>query len=377
MGPLQGIKIVELAGIGPGPMACMLLADLGATVLRIERSTAVELGIARPTQYNPLLRNRERATLNLKDAACVEQVLQLVECADALIEGFRPGVAERLGLGPEICLARNPRVVYGRVTGWGQQGPLAQAAGHDLNYIAITGVLDAIGRAGQPPTVPLILTGDMGGGALYLAMGVLAALLEARCSGAGQVVDAAIVDGTASLATTFHGLLAAGLWNTARGTNILDGGYPFYDVYSCQDGKWVTIGPIEPRFQAMLLQLLDIDPGDMPDAKDRANWPAIRAMLADRFSQRTREAWCDLLEGTDVCFAPVLSFAEAPAHSHLKSRGTYVDVDGVIQPAPAPRFSRTAPATPSPPSPDANADVAAIALRWRTERLAGQRAGSN
>jgi len=372
LGPLSGIKIVELAGIGPGPMACMLLADLGASVLRIERAKPSDLGIQRPAKYNLLLRNRQCATLDLKQPQAVEQVLELLESADALIEGFRPGVAERLGLGPEVCLARNPGLVYGRMTGWGQTGPLAHAAGHDLNYIALTGVLHAMGRQGQPPSIPLALAGDMGGGALYLAMGVLAALLEARRSGMGQVVDAAIVDGAASLATLFYGMHAAGQWNEARGTNILDSGAPFYDVYECRDGRWISIGPIEGRFYAQLLELLSLDPAVLGAQHDRTTWAHAKVQMAQCFRQRTRQEWCDILEGTDVCFAPVLSFAEAPEHPHMKARGTFVTVDGIVQPAPAPRFSRSVPDIPSPPPRAADTDIAVVATAWRNARQAGQ-----
>ncbi len=368
MGPLNGLRVVELGGIGPGPMACMLLADLGACVLRVERVQAAELGIQRPARYNLLLRNRRRASLDLKQPEAVGQVLDLIENADVLVEGFRPGVAERLGLGPQVSLARNPRLVYGRMTGWGQTGPLAHAAGHDLNYIALTGVLHAIGRKDQPPSIPLALAGDMGGGGLYLAMGILAAVLESRQSGMGQVVDAAIVDGAASLATLFYGMHAAGQWNGERGTNILDSGAPFYDVYECQDGGWISIGPIEARFHAQLVALLDLQPDALGAQHDRAAWARAKMQIAQRFKQRSRQQWCDLLEGTDVCFAPVLSFAEAPQHPHMQARGTFVTVDGIVQPAPAPRFSRTVPDLPSPPDQSADTDVAAVAAAWRAAR---------
>ncbi|MBB2919995.1 CaiB/BaiF CoA transferase family protein [Cupriavidus alkaliphilus] len=348
-GPLAGVKIVELAGIGPGPMAAMLLADMGADVLRIERETPVDLGVPKPLRYNLTLRNRRVIALDLKQPQAVQRVLRLVAEADGLIEGFRPGVTERLGLGPDQCLARNSRLVYGRITGWGQHGPLAHVAGHDINYIALTGALDAIGRNGEPPAVPLALLGDMSGGALYLAMGMLAALLEARTSGQGQVVDAAIVDGTASMAMTFFGLAAAGKWRAQRGSNILDSGAPFYDVYQCADGKWISIGPIEARFHAELLQRMGLRAEAIGGQMDEASWPRARAVLAAAFRTRSRADWCALLEGTDVCFAPVLSFAEAPEHPHLKARGTFVEVDGVVQPAPAPRFSRTPAAEPTPP----------------------------
>jgi crotonobetainyl-CoA:carnitine CoA-transferase CaiB-like acyl-CoA transferase len=370
MGPLEGIKIIELAGIGPGPMAAMLLADLGATVLRIERRAPVKLGIERPLRYNLLLRNRKTIALDLKDPGAVELVLSLVERADGLIEGFRPGVTERLGLGPQACLERNPKLVYGRITGWGQDGPLSQFAGHDLNYIAITGVLNAIGRRDQPPSIPLNLIGDYAGGSLYLAMGMLSALLHARSGGQGQVVDAAIVDGTANLATTFFGMQAAGIWREGRGTNVTDSGSHFYDVYECADGKWVTVGPIEDKFYLELLRLLDIDPQTLGTQLDERNWPAARALFALKFKGRTREQWTTLLERTDACFAPVLSWSEAPQHPHLKARGTFIEVDGIVQPAPAPRFSVTVPDAPTAPeAPDAATIDAALAAWLESGRI--------
>ncbi|MBI4190011.1 MAG: CoA transferase [Betaproteobacteria bacterium] len=349
MGPLAGIKVIELAGIGPGPMCAMLLADLGATVLRIDRVQPVDQGNWRPLKYDLRLRGRKSIALDLKKLAAVDLVLKLVKRADALTEGFRPGVTERLGLGPEACLAHNPKLVYGRVTGWGQTGPLASSVGHDINYIAITGALNAIGRYGQPPTPPLNLLGDYAGGSLYLALGLLAGIIEARQSGRGQVVDAAIVDGTASLMTSIFGLYAGGLMNLERGTNATDSGAYFYDVYQCADGRWISIGPIENRFHAELLRLLEIDPADIGNQKNRTNWPTARAILAQRFKTRTRDEWTALLEGTDACFAPVLGMDEAPKHPHLQARGTFVEVDGVVQPAPAPRFSRTVPEVPTPP----------------------------
>lgn len=350
MGPLAGIKIIELAGIGPGPMCAMLLADLGATVLRIDRPQPAELGIERPLKYNLLLRNRQTIGLDLKKPGAVDAVLELVEQSDALIEGFRPGVTERLGLGPDVCLARNPRLIYGRMTGWGQSGPLAHTAGHDIGYIAITGVLNAIGRRDQPPSIPLNLVGDYAGGSLYLALGVLAGIIEARTSGKGQIVDAAVVDGTASLATTFFGMQAAGMLNPQRGTNMTDSGSHFYDVYECADGKWLAVGPIESKFYAQLLQLLEIDSSQIGAQLDSARWPAAKALFAQRFKTRTRDDWAARLAQTDACAAPVLDWTEAPEHAHLKARGTFVEVDGVVQPAPAPRFSRTTPADPTPPN---------------------------
>lgn len=354
MGPLKGMKVVELAGIGPGPMCAMLLADMGATVLRIDRREPVDLGNPRPLKYNLLLRNRQSIALDLKQPAAVELVLKLVSQADGLIEGFRPGVVERLGLGPDVCLSRNPRLVYGRMTGWGQSGPLAAAAGHDLNYIALTGALHSIGRKGQPPTPPLNLLGDYAGGSLYLAMGMLAAVIEARQSGKGQVVDAAIVDGTASLMTSVFGLHAAGLVSLERGTNTSDSGAYFYDVYECADGQWVSVAPIEARFHAQFLRLMEIAPEEIGDQRERSNWDRARAVLAKRFRTRSRAEWCKLLEGTDSCFAPVLTMAEAPQHEHLRARGTFVEVDGIVQPAPAPRFSRSVTDKPTAPAaPDA------------------------
>lgn len=347
-GPLAGIKIVELAGIGPGPMAAMVLADLGAEVLRIERREAADLGVPKPLKYNLLMRSRSAIALDLKDPSSVQLVLELVSGAHALIEGFRPGVMERLGLGPDVCLAHNPKLVYGRVTGWGQEGPLAMAAGHDINYIALAGVLNAIGRKGQPPSPPLALLGDMGGGGMFLALGILAGLLHARTTGEGQVVDAAMVDGAASLATAFQGMVAAGGWGE-RGTNILDSGAPHYDCYECADGQWISIGPIEARFHAQLVNLLGLDPGEIGLPGDRSSWPQARTAFARAFRQRDRQAWCALLEGTDACFSPVLSFEEASRHPHLLERGTYVNVDGVVQAAPAPRFSRTPTQRPTAP----------------------------
>jgi len=356
MGPLKGVKVIELAGIGPGPMCAMLLADLGATVLRIDRPGAEDLNLNRPLKYNLLLRSRETLAVDLKNPAGRNLVLRLIEKADVLTEGFRPGVTERLGLGPEDCFQRNRKLVYGRMTGWGQDGPLSQAAGHDLNYIALTGALHAIGPQGAAPVPPLNLVADFGGGALYLAFGIVAALLEARQSGQGQVVDATMLDGVASLMTAFTGMLAAGITDTRRGSNVLDGGAYFYQVYECADGEHVSLAPIEPKFHAELLQRLGLDPADYVQM-DRPGWPAARDQLAAVFRTKTRAEWCALLEGTDVCFAPVLSLPEAMAHPHNTARGTFVDVAGVMQSAPAPRFSRTVPDKPTPPRPP-NADAA-------------------
>lgn len=366
MGPLQGLKIVELAGIGPSPFGAMQLADMGATVLRIDRREPADLGVPRELKYALSLRNRQTLALDLKDPKAIELVLELIAEADVLIEGFRPGVTERLGLGPDECLKRNPKLVYGRMTGWGQNGPLAHAAGHDINYIALTGALHAIGRAGGPPTPPLALVGDMGGGGMFLALGVLAAVLHARQSGQGQVVDASIVDGAASLSMGFYGMTASGQWKPERGTNVLDSGAPYYDVYECSDGRWISIGPIEARFFAEMLQRLGVDPAELGSQNDRASWPQAKVAFARVFKTKTSEAWCTLLEGTDVCFAPVLSFAEAPQHPHMQARGSFVDVDGVTQPAPALRFSATPSALPTPPR--APEDVQALQSWLAPER---------
>ena len=347
MGPLHGLKVIELAGVGPGPMAAMLLADLGALVLRVDRTVPSGLGVQRPERFDLLLRNRRSVPLDLKDLAAVELVLKMIDSADVLIEGFRPGVTERLGLGPEICLARNPRLIYGRITGWGQSGPLAQVPGHDINYIALTGALHAIGRAGQAPTPPINLVGDFGGGTLYLVMGILAALHECKTSGLGQVVDAAMVDGVASLMTQPHGSHAAGLMSTERGSNITDSGAPFYEVYRCADGQWVALGAVEAKFYAQALAVLGLD-CLLAEQWNRSTWGAAKTLIASKFGQRTRTEWCAAFEGTESCFAPVLSLAEAPQHPHLQARGTYVDVAGVVQPAPAPRFGRSVPDTPQP-----------------------------
>ena len=341
MGPLRGVKIVELAGIGPCPMCAMLLAELGADVVRIDRMAESGLGIGMAPEYRLLNRSRPGIALDLKHPDGVAAVLRLVEGADALIEGFRPGVTERLGLGPADCAARNPRLVYGRVTGWGQDGPLAGAAGHDLNYIALTGALDAIGRPGGPPTPPLNLVGDFGGGALYLALGVVAALYEARESGRGQTVDAAMIDGAASLMTAAYGLLAAGIGGAPRGENLLDGGAHFYDVYETSDGRYVSVAAIEPKFYATLLEKIGLDPNDAPHSPDGADWPAAKARLAALFRTRSRDEWCAILEGTDACFAPVLGMDEAPRHPHNAARETFVERDGIMQPNAAPRFDRT------------------------------------
>ena len=366
MGPLSGIKIVEFAGIGPGPFAAMLLADLGAEIIRIDRKQPSDLGLKRAPRFDYALRNRKAIRLDLKDAAGLSFAARLVDRADALMEGFRPGVMERLGLGPDECLARNPRLVYGRITGWGQNGPLAPAAGHDLNYIALTGALHAIGRAGGPPAIPLSLLGDYAGGALYLVLGLLSALLEARSSGRGQVVDAAIVDGVASLTTQLHGMLRAGLLTHERGTNAIDSGSHYYEVYECADGKWISLAPVEPKFYHAMLDALEVRI-ETPQ-QDRASWAEAKMRIAKRIRSKTRDEWTALLEGTDVCFAPVLDFDEARQHPHLRARETYVDVAGERQPAPAPRFSRTQPALPQAGEVAATPEAVEAALRdWMSE----------
>ncbi|MGZ8288169.1 MAG: CaiB/BaiF CoA transferase family protein [Telluria sp.] len=365
-GPLAGIKIVEMVGLGPCPFAAMMLADMGAEVIRIDRKARP--GAANPfpilgTKYDVLARGRRSLALDLKNPEAREVLLQLVGQADVLLEGFRPGVMERLGLGPEACHARNPRLVYGRVTGWGQDGPLAQAAGHDLNYIALTGMLHAMGREGSPPPPPLNLVGDFGGGAMMLAFGVVCAVLESRVSGKGQVVDAAMTDGASLLGAMMYGFRAFGEWTGKREANLLDGGAPVYDSSACADGKFITIGAIEPQFYALLLQLAGIADPAFDSQMDRSQWPGLKAKFAAVFKTRTRDEWCAALEGTDVCFAPVLDMAEAPAHPHNRARGTFVEVDGVTQPAPAPRFSRTMPETGIAPA-AAGTHSAAILRDW-------------
>ena len=355
MGPLTGLRVVELASIGPGPLCAMLLADLGADVVRIDRTEPSGLGVPMDRRFDVSGRNRRSIALDIKQPAGRDAALRLIDRADVLIEGWRPGVAERLGLGPEACHARNPGLVFGRMTGFGQTGPLAQAAGHDLNYIALTGALHAIGAGasagagGSKPVPPLNLVGDYGGGALYLAFGLLAAVFERGRSGQGQVVDAAMVDGASSLMSIFHGLAASGQWDVnQRGANLLDGGAPFYDTYATADGKFVAIGALEPKFFAELVQRSGLDAQFVPMQYDRRCWPRMRSALTTLMASKTRDAWCVLLEGTDACFAPVLTLAEAPAHHHATVRTGYITVDGVVQPAPTPRFSRSAPAQPTP-----------------------------
>jgi len=340
------LRVVELASIGPGPMCCMLLADLGADVVRIDRLEPSGLGVPMDRRFDVNARSRRSAAIDLKAAAGRDAVLRIVDGADVLIEGFRPGVAERLGLGPADCQARNPRLVYGRMTGFGQQGPLAQAAGHDLNYLALTGALDAIGPAGGAPTPPLNLVGDYGGGALYLAFGLMAALFERQTSGRGQVVDAAMVDGAASLMSIFYGLKAGGAWGEPRGGNLLDGGAPFYASYETVDGRYVSLAPLEPKFFAELARRIGLEERFVKRQYDRRLWPEMRSAIAAAVRLKTRDEWCALLEGSDACFAPVLAIDEAHLHPHAVARQAFVDVDGLAQPAPAPRFDRSVPGAP-------------------------------
>lgn len=359
-GPLSGLKVVEMQGIGPGPFCAMLLADLGAEVVRI----------ARPGQeaapFDALARGRKVVTLNLRNAPERDCALELIAAADMLIEGFRPGVMERLGLGPQVCLARNPALVYGRMTGWGQTGPLSHSAGHDINYIAISGALHAIGHAGQRPAVPLNYVGDFGGGAMLLAVGLLSAWHEVRSTGRGQVVDAAMTDGAALLSTMMYSFKAAGKWSNERGENLLDGGAHFYDVYACADGKFLSVGAIEPQFYAELCSLCGLaENAEFDHQMDERWWPQLKVRLADLFLTRTRDQWCELLEGTDACVAPVLDWDEAPLHRHNVARGTHVHANGMLQPAPAPRFGNHE--LQVPPAPEAVA-AQEIMQRWRATR---------
>jgi alpha-methylacyl-CoA racemase len=359
MGPLQGVKVIEMAGIGPGPFTAMMLADMGAEVVRVDRTQA---RAANP-QLDVLNRGRPSIGVDLKHPDGVETVLRLAESADALIEGFRPGVMERLGLGPDECLTRNRRLVYGRMTGWGQDGPMAQAAGHDINYIALAGALNNFARKGERPVPPLNMVGDFGGGGMLLAFGMVCGLLEARSSGQGQVVDAAMVDGAAVLMTMIYSFIPMGLWQDEPGTNLLDTGAHFYDVYETADDKLIAIGAIETQFYAELLQRTGLDAEELPFQLDRTQWPAMKDRFVALFRTKTRDEWCELLEGTDACFAPVLSMSEAHEHPHNRARATFVDNFGILQPAPAPRFSRTAPAIGRPP-PMPGADTDEVLTGW-------------
>ena len=361
MGPLNGIRVVEIAGIGPGPFAAMMLADLGADVLRIDRADRVRDEMPDTPHFDLLNRGRRSAGIDLKHPDGVEAVLALVQSADGLIEGFRPGVAERLGIGPDECLALNPKLVYGRMTGWGQDGPYSSMAGHDINYIALSGVLGSIGRAGEAPVPPVNLAGDFGGGGMLLALGMLAGMLEARTSGQGQVVDASMVEGSALLITMMYAMHSIGAWGP-RGTNLLDTGAWFYDVYECADGEYISLGSLEPQFFAEMVAKVGID-ADGIDQNDRSTWPQMRTRLAEAVKAKTRDEWCAILDGSDVCFAPVLSLAEAPEHPHNAARGTFVEVGGVPQPGPAPRFSRT-PAQIARPAPHPGQHTAEALADW-------------
>jgi len=362
-GPLAGLRVVELEGIGPVPHAAMVLADLGADVVQVGRP-AGGLKIGPGAQADPTRRGRRLVAANLKEPDGREAVLSLIEKADVLLEGLRPGVTERLGVGPDDCLRRNPRLVYARMTGWGQEGPLAPRAGHDINYISLTGALHAVGRAGERPVPPLNLVGDFGGGSMLLVTGVLAALWEAQRSGKGQVVDAAMIDGASLLLQMVWGMLPGGLWADERGTNLLDGAAPFYDTYACADGKYVAVGAIEPQFYQALLAGLELDPNELPGQLDRAAWPETEQKFAAIFATRTRDEWAAVFDGTDACVTPVLAFGEVPAHPHVAARGTVIDRDGVAQAAPAPRFSRTPAAHPGQPS---TQEVSRILAEWAAE----------
>ena len=356
-GPLSGLKIVEFAGIGPGPFCGMLLSDLGADVVRVDRK-----GSGRASPADVTSRGRRSVALDLKSPDAIEAVLKLLESADGLIEGFRPGVMERLGLGPDVVLKRNPKLVFGRMTGWGQFGPYAKAAGHDMNYIAITGALHAIGTSDKP-VPPLNLVGDFGGGALYLAFGLMAGIISARETGKGQVIDCAMSDGAASLMAMFYGFKGAGMWKDERRSNLLDGGAHFYDTYQCADGKWISIGSIEPQFYALLLEKTGITDPQFANQMSRDEWPELKAKLAAVLAKKTQAEWCEIMDATDICFAPVLDLEEAPKHAHNVARETFVTIEGVVQPAPAPRFSRTAPRVEGAAS-KPGAESAAILADW-------------
>jgi alpha-methylacyl-CoA racemase len=349
-GPLAGIKVLEVAGIGPGPFCGMMLADMGAEIIRIDRADRVRGGDPAKPPADVLARGRRSIGVNLKDKAGVDVVLRLVEQADVIIEGFRPGVMERLGLGPDVCLERNPRLIYGRMTGWGQEGPMAHAAGHDINYIALAGALEPLGRKGDKPTPPLNLVGDFGGGGMLLAFGIASALVERAASGKGQVVDAAMVDGSATLMGMFHSMAAIGVWSEERGTNLLDTGAHFYDTFETRDGKYVSIGSIEPQFYAELIQKLGLEGEDLPAQMDKSGWPGLKERFEGIFKTKTRDEWCEIMEGSDVCFAPVLAMSEVADHPHIQHRKTFVEANGMLQPAPSPRFSRTVPALDLPPA---------------------------
>lgn len=357
MGPLKGMKVVEIGSIGPGPFCAQMLADMGADIIRIDRKGQ---GAMVQDKYNVLHRGRRSVAIDLKSSDGVDAVLKLIEKADALIEGFRPGVTEKLGIGPVVSLKRNPKLVYGRMTGWGQDGPLAEAAGHDINYIALSGALHCIGKEGEPPPPPLNLIGDFGGGGMMLAFGIMCGLFEVQKSGKGQVVDASMVEGSAIMMNLFYGFLAAGGWSEAKGTNLLDGGAHFYQCYETLDQKWVSVGSIEPQFYALLLKHAGISDADFQNQMDMQKWPGFKNKLAEVFKQKTRDEWCEIMEGTDVCFAPVLSMSDAIRHPHNEARKSFIEIDGVLQPAPAPRFSRTKPDIPNPPPSSGEHNVSAL-----------------
>ena len=339
MGPLKGLQIIEMAGIGPAPFCGMVLSDLGANVIRVDRVTSAG-SVSRQEASN---RGKKSIAVDLKTTKGIEVVLNLVEASDALFEGFRPGVMEKLGLGPDVCLQKNKKIVFGRMTGWGQEGPLAFAAGHDINYISLSGVLATIGRPGAPPVPPLNLIGDYGGGGMLLALGLVAALFETKSSGKGQVIDAAMVDGSALLMTMIYTMRGMGLWKDSLGSNFLDGGAHFYDTYECKDGKYISIASIEPKFYQLLREITPLEDSIFDDQLSRESWPEQKKALKEIFLKKTQQEWCDLMEGTDICFAPVLNMAEAPEHPHNKARDTFIELEGIVQPAPAPRFSRTVP----------------------------------
>lgn len=373
-GPLSGFRIVEMAGIGPGPFCGMMLSDMGAEILRVDRADKVRPDA--PPNHELLARGRRSIGVNLKDPKGVELVLQLLEKADGLIEGYRPGVMERLGLGPEVCLERSPKLVFGRMTGWGQDGPMAQAAGHDINYIALAGALEPIGRRGEAPVPPLNLVGDFGGGGMLLAYGMVCGMLEASRSGKGQVVDAAMVDGAASLMTIIHGMHQVGFWTEERGSNLLDTGAFYYDVYECADGKYISIGALEPQFYAEMLEKLGLTHDDFPPQHDRSQWPAGKEKIAAIWKTKTRDEWSAIFEGSDACFAPVLKMSEAPDHPHMKARGTFVERDGIIQASPSPRFSRTpGEIQGSPANPGQHTDSALADWGVEASEIADLRAG--
>ena len=346
MGPLKGLKIIEMAGIGPGPFCGMVLADLGAEVIRVDRASAAGTG----TRQEPANRGKRSIAIDLKSPEGIEVVLKLIDRSDAIFEGFRPGVMERLGLGPDVCLGRNKKIVFGRMTGWGQDGPLANAAGHDINYISLSGALAAIGRPDSTPVPPLNLIGDFGGGGMLLALGLVSALLEAKGSGEGQIVDAAMTDGSALLMTMIYSMKGSGFWQDSMGSNLLDGGAHFYDTYECKDGKFISIGSIEPQFYKLLRELANLEDSIYDNQMSREDWPDLKKEIAKVFLNKTRDEWCDLMEGTDVCFAPVLSMWEAPQHPHNIARKTFIELEGLDQPAPAPRFSKTISEVRSPPA---------------------------